>query len=202
MIAVTEYVEFMRIVPGSNVRAKAGNQVQIEGENGDVLGTEDSPLYVIALPSSNGSYVTQISPTLDPAVNYAAGDMIGAFINRPVADGEIVRLASVQVVDKAGQAPALVLYFFSALPNGAGATYTDNSPVVWGTGDHQKMVGIVTVATANYKTVAGVSVQTLSNIGQMQYAAAEDMYVMAMADGAYNAVLADDLMLILSWERM
>lgn len=189
MAAVTEQVELLRLLANGNT-VRAGNTVQITDGDGNPVG------------ASAGEFIHTLTPTLDAAVNYAAGDVIGGI--QTIADAVLVaggklKLESVHVRDKAGQAPALRLYFFSATP--AAGTYTDNAPLVWGAGDAANQVGVVDIAAANYITLAGVSAQTLSGIGQVHFAAATSLFVLVAANGAYNAAALGDLIITLSWER-
>lgn len=144
-------------------------------------------------------------PPLSPAVNYAAGDVVGALIDvgplMNTAHVPILELLSVTVKDKAGQAPALWLYIFRDIPNG---TYSDNSPVVWGTADGNLCQGVLDIPASGYKTVAGMSVQTVPGNG-MTHALQSDMSngvfsILIVANGAYNASGESDLILDIVWE--
>ena len=189
MSVVTEQVELMRRLSNGNT-VRAGNTVQITDAEGNPVG------------ASAGLFVHTLTPTLDTAVNYAAGDGVGGIQTIAgaveVAGGQL-ELKSVHVRDKAGQAPALRLYFFAATP--AAGTYTDNAPLVWGANDAANQVGLVDIAAANYITVAGVSAQTLSAIGQVHTVTATSLFVLIVANGAYNAASTSDLIITLSWER-
>lgn len=230
MSAITNMISLVRIL--ANGRAvSVGNEVQLTDVNGDPVGTAGSPLVVsgggpggssqVEIVNATGDpmgtesfplFVTSqilsvaASPTLSTSPDYAAGDMVGAtvtsFGNVPNSAGGSIVLETIKVNDNAGQAPALILFFASADLNGAGGTYTDNSPVVWGTGDKAKIDAIVTVAAANYKTVAGLSVQTLSNVGMTLTPSVTTLYMLVVADGAYNAAASTDLRITLCFRRV
>ncbi len=189
MSAITNMISLVRIL--ANGRAIAvGNEVQLTDVDGNPVG------------ASAGTFVHTLTPVIDTAVNYAAGDVVGGIQTIAgavaAADGRL-ELRSVNVRDKAGQAPALLLYLFSATP--AAGTYTDNAPLAWGAGDAANQVGVIDIAAANYKTVAGVSSQTLSDIGQVHTATATSLFALIIANGAYNAAALGDLIITMAWDR-
>lgn len=105
MTAITEVVSLVRIL--ANGRAvSAGNQVQIADADGNPVGV------------SAGGFTHTLTPTLDIAVNYSAGDVVGGIqtiAGAVAAAGGRLELRSVNARDKAGQAPALLLYLFAAI---------------------------------------------------------------------------------------
>jgi len=198
MTAVTEIVQFARRLPNGN-NVNVGNQVQLEGADGGVMGTPDSPMV-----TSVNSVQQTVSPSLSASPDYAAGDVVGTIIELAVLAAAVAgakfRLKSVHVVDEAGQAPALLIYFFTATPTGG--TYTDNTAVVWGALDGNREQGVVSVAAANYVTVAGKSSQTLSGIDQIHVPSAASIFMLVIANGAYNAAADGNLIITASWERV
>ncbi len=225
MSAITEIVSFARKLTNGRYVA-AGNQVQLADDAGDPVGTVANPLVTTGGGAGGESQVQIVNgsgdplgseafpfvvsqfvlagsftPTISASPDYAAGDLIGTVgtIAGGGAAGNRLVLDSVTIRDKAGQAPALVLFLCAQTLNGAGGTYTDNAPVVWGTGDKDKVMDVIAVAAANYKTVAGLSVQTLSNLGMVVHPNATDFFVAIVADGAYNAALTNDLTIHFFW---
>ncbi len=152
-------------------------------------------------PPVSGKTVT-LTPTISATPDYSAGDALGGIqtlASVVSANGLSALLKSVCVVDKAGQAPQLTIYFFKATP--AAGTYTDNDALAWGAGDPANMIGIVKIVAADYKTLGGVSVACLGGIDQLHTPAATSVFTIIEADAAYNAVSTSDLSLIFGYER-
>src|SRR5262245_9823159 len=97
-----------------------------------------------------GSQYVVIRPTITTSASpdYADGDVISGIVTLSgvfqLANRSAI-LRSVMLKDAAGQAPALSLLFFRATPSGG--TYTDNSAIVFGSGDVGNCIGTVKVAT-------------------------------------------------------
>lgn len=228
MAATKHFVQFLRRLANGNTEG-VGNQVQLGDTDGEPIGTVANPLVttgagaggvgIVQLDDENGDPIGEANPlpvrpfssrsvttpTIDAAVNYAAGDCIGGIVTigpTSVEANQRVRLVSLTIIDKAGQAPALILYLFSAAPAGAGGVYTDNNPIVWGTNDVLGVNAVIDIAAANYKTVAGCSVQTLSNINIICVidGAGALMRGLIAANGAYNAAATNDLRLVAGFE--
>ena len=198
MTAITEVVQFARRLPNGHF-VGTGNQVQIENADGEIIGTAENPMV-----TSVDSVQQTVSPSLSTTPDYQAGDVVGTIISLAVLStavaGAKFRLKSVHVADEAGQAPALLLYFFTATPTGG--TYTDNAAVVWGALDGNREQGVVSIAAANYVTVAGKSSQSLSGIDQIHVPSDASIFMLVIANGAYNAAADGNLIITVSWERV
>ena len=157
--------------------------------------------------STNDKNGVVIRPTITVGAspNYAADDVVGGIItlsNVMAVSGRPALLKSVILKDAAGQGPALSLFFLRDTP--AGGTYTDNAAIVWGStgeGDSARRVGLVRVTAGDWYTVAGQSTVVLGGIEQLMGAAALDLFLLIIADGAYNAAASTDLTAEIAFER-
>lgn len=118
---------------------------------------------------------------------YISGDVVQGIIALPNVNfqpGRRVVLKSIQVNDKSGVAPSLNIYFFSASPSGG--TYTDNAPLVWGTGDSALKVGQVSILQANYLTDISQSAVNISGLTMKLAVAATSLFVLVVSEGSYT----------------
>lgn len=141
--------------------------------------------------------------TISASPDYSAGDSIGGIVTLSsvmYASGRSAKLTSLTLKENGGQAPALTCIFFRATPSDG--TYTDNAAIVWGSGDSANMIGAVEVVAGDWYTVASKSVATLAGLDQIHGAAASDLFLIIVADGAYNAGGASDLTAEISYQRM
>ena len=86
-------------------------------------------------------FSVQLTPTVATAT-YIAGDVIGGileFTSANYASGKDIIIQSVSMVDKSQQSIPCTFLWFSATPSGG--TYTDGSPLVFGSGDYAKFQG-------------------------------------------------------------
>lgn len=113
--------------------------------------------------------------------------------------GRSALLRSLVAKDAGGQAPALTFLFFRASPSGG--TYTDNEALVWGAGDHAKLVGVVRIAAADWYTLVSKSQAALGGIDAILGSATSDLYMLIIADGAWNAGATTDLTVELGFEQ-
>ncbi len=147
-------------------------------------------------------FTKTVTVTTSATPDYSIGDCIGGILtieDVSIVPGRPVELKSVCVRDKAGQAPQLTIYFFKATP--AGGTYDDNAALNLDAGDPANLVGVVQLTTSNYRTVDGVSMAALGNIGQLLAVAAGSLFALIAADAAYNAAGTSDLLIELGLER-
>lgn len=132
--------------------------------------------------------------TIGASPDYAAGDVVGGIVELTGAvdvSGRPVELTSLAVKDAGGQAPALTFLFFRATPSGG--TYTDNAALVWGSGDLANLVGAVTVASADYSTLASKSLTIKGDLGHLLDCAATSLFLVIVADAVWNAAATSDL---------
>jgi hypothetical protein len=104
-------------------------------------------------------YTAPSSVAVTTSGAYAAGDVVGGIIEITTvnaASGRPVDLASIVVSDKNGNAVDLFLFFFRATPSGG--TYTDNSALVWGSGDVANVVASVKILSTDWMVAASQSV--------------------------------------------
>ncbi len=119
--------------------------------------------------------------------SYIAGDVVQGIIslsNINFASGRRVTLKSIQVNDKTNVAPSLNIYFFKSTPTGG--TYTDNAPLVWGTGDYALKVGQVSILNANYLTDISQSSVNISGLTEKMAVAGTTLFMLVVSEGSYT----------------
>lgn len=153
-------------------------------------------------------YTFQLIPTVDTSA-YAIGDNVGTLpagtilkipaVNR--LPGRPVKLVSVDVTENgSASAPAFEILFFRSRP--VGGTYTDNSAFAWGAEDYKRKCGHVSVVAGDFKTLGSKHSATLGGIDQVLAVDETDLYLLIVAQNAYDAVLASDLALTFAFERL
>jgi len=225
MAVISESVQFTRLLP-SGGSSRAGNRVQLEDGDGNVMGTEENPIFVggdlsgggpsqVQILDEDGNEVgetrplrvspsvkqTSATPTIDATPDYSAGDVVAAIplINVPSVAGRPVRLATIHIIDRAGQSPALLLFI---IPGTLVGSYTGNSPIVWHASDAGGVAVVVDVSAANYKVAGGAAMQTILGINVPLFPAASTVSVIVVANGTYNAAAATDLKFLFTWEQL
>lgn len=140
------------------------------------------------------------SITVDTAA-YAAGEVIFTdYVDFGVVGtnaGNTLRLSSIAACEDGGQAPAFSILFFSQTP---GQTADANAAVVWGASDDQYFEGMVRVVGGDWYTVGSHSFMSLSDIGLDMRISGSNLYMVAVADAAYDAVAGNDLVLKFRFE--
>lgn len=101
----------------------------------------------------------RVTLTVDTSA-YAAGDQVGPastkLLDLTIPIQGVTRLVSVKVIDKSKQKAALDIMFFNSLPTN---TTVDNAALdISDTEMVNKFVGLISVATADYKDLANNSV--------------------------------------------
>lgn len=144
---------------------------------------------------------------------YAQYDVIGTLganvggirlANVTPESGGCAKLTHVHITENTGQTPALSLYFFTTKP--AGGTYTDNSALVWGLDDYTRRTGTVRIVAGDWHTnpssAPDASVD-LSGIEQIMASAdnSRDLWLLIVADAAYDAGAGADLFMKLKFDR-
>lgn len=149
---------------------------------------------------STGAYVQyDVVGTLPVAVN-GQGIVLRNVTN---ASGGCAKLTHIHMVENTGQMPSLSLYFFTTRPSG---TMTDNGAVVWGTEDYKRRTGCVRITSGDWHTnplsAPDASVD-LSGIEQILASAddSRDIYMVMVADAAYDAGVESDLHIKLKFDR-
>lgn len=146
--------------------------------------------------------MSAISVTLGVSAtpDYAANDVIDRIktLSNAVDGGPPgAVLTSVTIKEPGGQTPAMTLLFFKATP--AGGTYADNTALVWGTNDLANLVGVVRILTTDWITIVSKSMVSVGDIGQFCKSANTDLYMLVIADEAFNA--SADVTIELGLER-
>lgn len=145
--------------------------------------------------------------TTSASLDYSSGDVISGIITLTNAASDVGRqalLMSVAMKDDSNQGPALSLIFFRATPSGG--TYTDNSQLVWGSGDLANVVGYVRIGTSDWYSPAASVAKALFSTGAIKKMmsvadAAKDLFMLIVADETINFASTSDLTLELSFER-
>lgn len=119
--------------------------------------------------------------------DYAANDVIDGIktLSDVAVSGAGALLKSVTLKEPGGQTPAMTLLFFKATP--AGGTYGDNGALVWGSGDLANLVGVVRILTTDWVTIVAKSFVSVGDINQLLKTAVDDLFLLVIADGTFNA---------------
>lgn len=150
-----------------------------------------------------------VTPVIDATPDYAAGDMIATSpipINLTGSCGGKGVLNNVSISDKANQKPTMTLLFFRISPTG---TYTKNGAVILSAADRAAFLGKIEVTSSDWSTISTDAVATvfgpivLAGVGTGAGAPASaspspapasfTVYCVPVAQAAYNAGAADDL---------
>ncbi len=140
-----------------------------------------------------------VTPTVDTAA-YGANDIVGGIqtiANWARISGGGAKLKALSVYTADGEVFEFSILFFSATP--AGGTYADNGAVTWAAGDAALYLGKVTVATANYVTLGGDSMATVSCDLPLNIAATS-LFALIFATATPTFAAATDLHLMLLCE--
>lgn len=137
--------------------------------------------------------VIDITPAVSTSPAYTAGDAVGGKQTLAsalrVASGTAL-LESISITDLGNQKAALEIIIFDSDP--AAATITDNAAFAWST-DITKVLGHITVAAADYVTIAGEAVATLSGLNIVLKGAATTLYAAVVAVGTPTYTATTDL---------
>ena len=157
--------------------------------------------YRVAVNVEGQSHGASITADVDTAV-YAAGDVLFATtlalndVNR--IEGRSVKLQGITGAEDGGQAPAITFLFFHAVPTQTGAR---NAAAAWGVGTSKKFAGMARIVGSDWYTVGSKSFLSLGALETYLTVEGTDLYMVAIADNAYDAVLAGDLSLTFHFER-
>ena len=120
------------------------------------------------------------------------------------SSGRQAMLRSATLKDAGGQSPALSLLFFRATP--ASGTYTDNTGVAFGASDDDNLVGVVRVAAADWYVPSGSGKAFVAKADLLVCCegstTSNDLYMLIVADGAYDAVATNDLTVAIGFESV
>jgi hypothetical protein len=125
----------------------------------------------------------KFNPTLQ--TSYVSGRSMGGVLtlsDAAIDQGAGITILSVAVIEKGSNKNGLTVVFFDELPSG---TYTDNTAVTIADADIPKIAGFVTVVTADYVTVGGVSVARIQIPPMVvKLNTGKPLYALIVADGS------------------
>lgn len=146
--------------------------------------------------------VHKVTPsiTVDTAA-YAAGDVLLAATslgNVVATTGAKLKLTGITGCEDGGQAPAFTIMFFNASPGQSAAA---NAAVVWGASDDDYFAGMIRVVGGDWYTVGSHSFMSLGGAEvDIDMGSSSELWMIILADSAYDAVAANDLRVTLHFE--
>ena len=149
-----------------DVAISTGN-VTIEGpvtvSNEVEISNDDNSPIPVAGTVRNALLLRDVTPPLDTNI-YASGDVlfIPVAASMASANGGHGLLHSLAIVDKDDNGGALDLVFLSGTATSFGSI---NSAVAIDDADAEKILGIVSISSGDYKDLGGSKIVTLTNIG-------------------------------------
>lgn len=163
-----------------------------EGDIGALRMTLDRLLKVQAGGLSD---VIQVRPTISTLI-YAANDIVGGLLtltNAVRSSGSTALLESICIFDEDNEKAALEIVFFNANPTAS--TTADQGGLTVHAGDVTKVIGRVTIAAADYVTVAtGKAIAQVSGLARLMKASGSaNLYCVVLATGTPTYTGADDL---------
>ena len=136
-----------------------------------------------------------LTPTVGTAP-YIAGDGVGGILNFGAINGlsgDSFAIDSVMIQDKSKSHPALFLEFFKSTP--ASGTYTDSSPLVYGSGDHANSIGIVSILATDWVDLPRVSATasrvSINDLNLIVTEAGANIYALIHADSGFSLTYGD-----------
>lgn len=143
------------------------------------------------IEGADSADVIKVIPVVSTSI-YTAGDNIGPAQTLTEANREgnaTVVLHSLTIFDKSNQKPEMTLLFFDDAP----AAKTDNAAFSWGTGDEDKCIGRLVIASADWATIASKGQMTLKGISLELKPSGRNLYVVAVATGTPTLTSTSDL---------
>lgn len=136
-----------------------------------------------------------VTPAVSATPDYSSGDSIGgvmtvaALVGQAAVPGTLSYLSVTSLVSIGAD---IDLVFFNANPSGS--TFTDNAAAVVAAADLAKIIGKVTLPSANWVLLSGTQyLQALATSVPISGQAAQSIYVAAIARGAINLGSVADL---------
>ncbi len=170
-----------------------------------VLGRLKDLLTGISLAAGT-AHIGQIAPELDvitvtPVTSASPDYSIGEAVGGKQTLTSAVRVSggkaiwdSLFAIDRANVKPQMELLIFDSDPTGAGAAYTDNATVAFGTGDADKLLHRHTIVTADWITVGGIALLSMGNLRKVCKASGStNLYAVAVATAAINLAATNDM---------
>lgn len=147
-------------------------------------------------------YAHKVTPaiTVETAA-YTSGDVVAAAVSIgnvvAVAGGQIY-LDGANLAEDGGQTPSLTFMFFNQQP---GQSAVANDPPVWGANDDDYFAGQFSVSSSDWKTYASHSFLSIGDMNvPIDMGSSTELYMIILADGAYDAVAANGLRLTLHFK--
>lgn len=167
-----------------------------KGSDATVHEVDDSnPVPVKIMTGIAGSASLIVPAVVVSTPVYTIGDSVAGKItltNAMRVTGGTGRLASVEILDRANVKPAITLIFLDSDP--VTMNPTDNVALVVGA-DDSKILGVLPIITADYKTINAKAIATIRNIGLTVRSTTQNIYVAILADAAITFVSTSDLQL-------
>jgi len=140
-------------------------------------------------------FSTTLTPTVGTAA-YIAGDGIGGILDFGAINGLVgdsFAVDSIYISDKSKTKPAIFIEFFKATP--VSGTYTDSSPLVYGSTDHANSVGLVSILSADWLDLPRVSATASRvNVNDLNLVFAETgakLYALIHSDSGFSLTAGD-----------
>ena len=152
-------------------------------------------------------FAKQVTPTVGTAA-YVAGDVIGGILSFTTINsstGRPVKIQSISLVDKSQQSVPCTFLFFSATPSGG--TYTDGSPLVFGSGDYANYQGAVRFMETEWTSYpVGTPTDDFASkhdLGAVVSVAATTLFVLVIADVVESTTLTNgDFIININGEQL
>jgi hypothetical protein len=143
----------------------------------------------------NEGYNLSLTPTVGTAA-YIAGDGVGGILNFGATNGlsgDFYTVDSIHITDKSKSHPALFIEFFKATP--ASGTYTDSSPLVYGSGDHANSIGVVSILATDWldfpRVSATASRVSINDLGINLTETGTNLFALIHADSSFSLTNGD-----------
>lgn len=143
------------------------------------------------IEGADNADVIKVIPVVSTAA-YTAGDNLGPTQTLANANREgstAVVLQSLVIFDKSNQKPTMTILFFDSVPTAK----TDNAVFSWGTGDEDKCIGQLTVASSDWETVASKGIMTLKGVGIELKPTGRHLYAVVIVTSTPTLVSTSDL---------
>lgn len=143
------------------------------------------------IEGADSADVIAVTPAVS-TVPYTAGDNLGpvqVVTNANREGNTTVVLHSLVIFDKSNQKPTMTILFFDDAP----VAKTNNDAFTWGTGDENKCIGRLTIASGDWETVAAKGIMELKNIGLEMKPSGRHLYAVAVVSSTPTLTSTSDL---------
>lgn len=143
----------------------------------------------------NDGFSLTLTPTVGTA-GYIAGDGVGGILDFGAVNGlsgDFYEIQSIHISDKSKSHPALFIELFKATP--ASGTYTDSSPLVYGTGDAANSIGVVSLLATDWADLPRVSATyskiTVNGLQNVIVETGSHIFALIHADSSFSLTNGD-----------